>query len=52
MKPENEVVAEGVFAEAYWRAKIAKEIEDAVIEVVGDSAATMKQAATIARGRK
>ena len=27
MKPENELVAEGNFAEAYWRAKIAKDVE-------------------------
>jgi hypothetical protein len=31
---------------------IAKEIENAVIEVVGNSAATMQQAAKIARGNK
>jgi DNA-directed RNA polymerase subunit RPC12/RpoP len=34
------------------REKIAQEIENAVIEVVGDSAATMQQAARIARGTK
>ena len=34
------------------REKVAQEIENAVIEVVGDSAATMQQAARIARGSK
>ncbi len=34
------------------REKVAQEIENAVIEVVGDSAATMQQAARIARGNK
>ena len=33
------------------RKQIAKEIENAVIETVGDSAATMAQAAAIARGK-
>lgn len=36
--------------ELEFREQIAKEIENAVIEVVGDSAATMRQAAKIARG--
>ena len=34
------------------REQIAQEIENAVIEVAGDSAATMQQAARIARGLK
>lgn len=34
------------------REKIAKEIDDAIIEVAGDSAATMRQAAAIARGNQ
>ena len=33
------------------REQIAREIENAVIEVVGNSAETMRQAATIARGK-
>jgi hypothetical protein len=36
--------------ELEFREQIAKEIEDAIIEVVGDSAATMRQAARIVRG--
>ena len=36
--------------ESVLREQIAKEIENAVIETVGDSAATMAQAAAIARG--
>lgn len=38
--------------ETMLREQIAREIENAVIEVVGDSAATMQQAARIARGIK
>ena len=38
--------------ESVLREQIAKEIENAVIETVGDSAATMAQAAAIARGNK
>ena len=38
--------------ESYWREMLAREIEDAVIEMVGDSAHTMNQAAGIVRGRK
>lgn len=34
------------------REQIAQDIETAVIEVVGNSSATMKQAAAIARGSK
>lgn len=34
------------------REKIAKEIDDAIIEVAGDSAATMRQAAAIVRGNQ
>jgi hypothetical protein len=34
------------------REQIAQEIENAVIEVAGNSAATMEQAAQIARGKK
>lgn len=37
--------------EAALREQIAQEIEAAVIEVAGNSAATMRQAATIARGK-
>lgn len=33
------------------REQIAQEIEDAIIEVAGDSASTMQQAARIARGK-
>jgi hypothetical protein len=39
-------------SEPYWRERIAKEIDEAVIEVAGDSATTMRQAAKIARGNK
>jgi tRNA-dihydrouridine synthase len=38
--------------EQMLREKIAKEIEDAVIEVAGNSAETMRQAARIVRGDK
>lgn len=38
--------------EQLLREKIAKEIEDAVIEVAGNSAETMRQAARIVRGDK
>lgn len=48
----TEPVLNNPIAEAYWREKIAQEIESAVIKVVGDSAATMRQAADIARGKK
>jgi len=48
----SEEILNNPIAEAYWREKIAKEIEEAVIKVAGDSAATMRQAADIARGRK
>ena len=38
--------------ESNLREKIAGEIENAVIEVAGNSAATMEQAARIARGQR
>lgn len=38
--------------ESYWREMLAREIEDAVIETVGNSACTMIQAAKIVRGEK
>lgn len=48
----EETVLNNPIAEAYWREKIAQEIELAIIKVAGDSAATIRQAADIARGRK
>lgn len=56
-KPEFEVISDalwqmykqGIFDA---REEIAKEIENAVIEVAGNSAETMRQAARIARGDK
>ncbi len=48
---ENKMIAHlANHLETVLREQIAKEIENAVIETVGDSAATMAQAAAIARG--
>lgn len=40
------------YIEKYIRSKIAAELDNAVIEVVGNSAETMQQAARIVRGNK
>lgn len=55
MKPENEVVSQGTIAEAYWRAKIANEIEaehkKLCVKHDGVSYCTHLESAYIARGK-
>jgi hypothetical protein len=55
MKPENEVVSQGAIAEAYWRAKIANEIEaehkKLCVKQDGISYCTHLESAYIARGK-
>ena len=52
-KRMNEAMNSAIaIALAQQREEIAKELESAVIEVVGNSAATMDQAARIVRGMK
>ena len=49
----NEAIESAIkIALAQQREEIAKELENAVIEVAGDSAATMDQAVRIVRGMK
>ena len=49
---KTEIISEALKEAYLWgREEAAREIESAVIEVAGNSAATMEQAARIARGQ-